>query len=67
MAFKISGRVLAESNMTAAGSMDMDVTIRVDPLNKLKKYRGGYNVTNDHYWSVSTIKAIAPTPSNLIE
>ncbi|KAF8014100.1 hypothetical protein BT93_H0060 [Corymbia citriodora subsp. variegata] len=31
-----------------------DDTVRVDPLNKFKKYRGGYNLTNKHYWS-STI------------
>lgn len=45
----------------------MKETIRVDPLNKLKKYRGGYNVTNDHYWSVSIGTSIDPTPFNLTE
>jgi hypothetical protein len=30
-----------------------DHTIRVDPLDNLKKYRGGFNITNKHYWSVS--------------
>ncbi|URE40238.1 hypothetical protein MUK42_06160 [Musa troglodytarum] len=29
-------------------------THRVDPLNSFKKYKGGYNITNTHYWS-STI------------
>lgn len=29
----------------------MAATVRVDPLNKLKKYRGGYNISNKHYWS----------------
>ncbi|XP_020111465.1 uncharacterized protein LOC109726339 [Ananas comosus] len=29
-------------------------TQRVDPLDDFKKYRGGYNITNKHYWS-STI------------
>ena len=28
-------------------------TIRVDPLDNFKKYRGGFNVTNKHYWSVN--------------
>ncbi|XP_021655631.2 uncharacterized protein LOC110646491 isoform X2 [Hevea brasiliensis] len=31
-----------------------DDTVRVDPLDNFKKYRGGYDVTNKHYWS-STI------------
>ncbi|XP_030536584.1 uncharacterized protein LOC115745269 isoform X2 [Rhodamnia argentea] len=31
-----------------------DNTVRVDPLDNFKKYRGGYNLTNKHYWS-STI------------
>ena len=28
-------------------------TIRADPLDGFKKYRGGFNITNKHYWSVS--------------
>lgn len=47
--------------MTSVGMTYMKETIRADPLNLLKKYRGGYNVTNDHYWSVSIGIAIAPT------
>ncbi|XP_057498355.1 uncharacterized protein LOC130782912 [Actinidia eriantha] len=31
-----------------------DDTVRVDPLDNFKKYRGGYDITNKHYWS-STI------------
>ncbi|KAF5728810.1 hypothetical protein HS088_TW21G00964 [Tripterygium wilfordii] len=31
-----------------------DNTVRVDPLDGFKKYRGGYDITNKHYWS-STI------------
>ncbi|KDP43896.1 hypothetical protein JCGZ_20906 [Jatropha curcas] len=31
-----------------------DDTVRVDPLDSFKKYRGGYDLTNKHYWS-STI------------
>ncbi|XVF37646.1 hypothetical protein REPUB_Repub20aG0027500 [Reevesia pubescens] len=26
-------------------------TVRVDPLDSFKKYRGGYDITNEHYWS----------------
>jgi len=29
-----------------------DNTIRVDPLDHFEKYRGGFNITNKHYWSV---------------
>ncbi|KHN25312.1 hypothetical protein glysoja_010229 [Glycine soja] len=29
-----------------------DNTVRVDPLDHLKKYRGGFDITNKHYWSV---------------
>ncbi|KAJ1424491.1 hypothetical protein SESBI_11685 [Sesbania bispinosa] len=28
-----------------------DNTVRVDPLDNFKKYRGGFNITNKHYWS----------------
>ncbi|KAG4945160.1 hypothetical protein JHK87_041167 [Glycine soja] len=28
-----------------------DNTIRVDPLDHFQKYRGGFNITNKHYWS----------------
>ncbi|CAJ2661036.1 unnamed protein product [Trifolium pratense] len=28
-----------------------DNTIRVDPLDNFKKYRGGFNITNKNYWS----------------
>ncbi|KAG8655428.1 hypothetical protein MANES_04G047800v8 [Manihot esculenta] len=31
-----------------------DDTVRVDPLDNFNKYRGGYDITNKHYWS-STI------------
>lgn len=48
MAFEFSGRTLTQSGVTSE-----DQTVRVDPLNNLKKYRGGYDVTNKHYWSVS--------------
>jgi len=30
-----------------------DNTIRVDPLDHFRKYRGGFNITNKHYWSVN--------------
>ena len=35
-----------------------DNTVRVDPLNHFKMYRGGYNITNKHYWSVSSLSRV---------
>nr|XP_016495410.1 PREDICTED: uncharacterized protein LOC107814495 isoform X1 [Nicotiana tabacum]XP_016495412.1 PREDICTED: uncharacterized protein LOC107814495 isoform X1 [Nicotiana tabacum] len=38
-----------------SGSMQQsDDTVRIDPLDNFKKYRGGYDITEKHYWS-STI------------
>ncbi|XP_051133286.1 uncharacterized protein LOC127252942 [Andrographis paniculata] len=46
------GRLLAEQ------SKDLGDTARVDPLDGLNKYRGGYNITNKHYWSSTTFTSI---------
>ncbi|XP_042026404.1 uncharacterized protein LOC121773581 isoform X1 [Salvia splendens] len=53
-----AGRILTGSNMTSVGTTYMKETVRADPLNLLKKYRGGYNVTNDHYWSSTAFTGI---------
>ncbi|KAJ7947474.1 Transmembrane protein [Quillaja saponaria] len=45
--------LLAISNVSEPMTQSND-TVRVDPLNKFKKYRGGYDITDKHYWS-STI------------
>ncbi|KAK9141198.1 hypothetical protein Scep_010879 [Stephania cephalantha] len=45
------GRNLLERNNVTKRGKDLGDTVRVDPLNKLKKYRGGYDITNKHYWS----------------
>lgn len=29
-----------------------DDTVRIDPLKNFKKYRGGFDITEKHYWSV---------------
>ncbi|XXG62142.1 hypothetical protein AAC387_Pa05g0568 [Persea americana] len=42
------GRILLEGNNA---SRNLAATVRVDPLDKLRKYRGGYNISNKHYWS----------------
>lgn len=32
--------------------------MRIDPLDGLRKYDGGYNITNKHYWSVSYLPSL---------
>ncbi|KAL8479491.1 hypothetical protein ACS0TY_026403 [Phlomoides rotata] len=46
------GRILTE------GVISEDETVRVDPLNNLKKYRGGYDIRNKHYWSSTAFTGI---------
>ncbi|KAG7018418.1 hypothetical protein SDJN02_20286, partial [Cucurbita argyrosperma subsp. argyrosperma] len=48
------GRDLVPRNDGFEAIMEEDDTVRDDPLNHFNKYRGGYNITNKHYWS-STI------------
>ncbi|KAM3750240.1 hypothetical protein ACB098_04G022900 [Castanea mollissima] len=53
----ITGRNLLQTDNVLEESEPIrqsDDTVRVDPLDHFKKYRGGYNITNKHYWS-STI------------
>ncbi|XP_065007861.1 uncharacterized protein LOC135638599 isoform X1 [Musa acuminata AAA Group] len=40
-----------EGNTTGLASTLSARTERVDPLDSFKKYKGGYNITNKHYWS----------------
>ncbi|KAI3980451.1 hypothetical protein MKX01_038623 [Papaver californicum] len=37
---------------------DLGNTVRVDPLNKFKKYRGGFDIKNKHYWSSTLFTGI---------
>ncbi|XP_020106549.1 uncharacterized protein LOC109722814 [Ananas comosus] len=41
-------------NSSASGSVLSARTERIDPLDNFRKYNGGYNITDKHYWS-STI------------
>nr|POE70379.1 hypothetical protein CFP56_52619 [Quercus suber] len=50
----ITGRNLLQTDSVSEPIGQSDDTVRVDPLDHFKKYRGGYNITNKHYWS-STI------------
>ncbi|KAB2622876.1 hypothetical protein D8674_025058 [Pyrus ussuriensis x Pyrus communis] len=51
---QVPGSNLLQANNVSEPLTQSDDTVRVDPLDDLKKYRGGYNITNKHYWS-STI------------
>ncbi|CAI0541110.1 unnamed protein product [Linum tenue] len=37
---------------------DNDGTVRIDPLDKLKKYRGGFDITSKNYWSSTAFTGI---------
>lgn len=50
----VSGRNLLQVDNVSQPMRQSDDTVRVDPLDNFKKYRGGYDITNKHYWS-STI------------
>ncbi|KAF9621844.1 hypothetical protein IFM89_028432 [Coptis chinensis] len=52
------GRILLESNNASNPGKDLADTIRIDPLNKFKKYRGGFDITNKHYWSSTAFTGI---------
>ncbi|KAI4997821.1 hypothetical protein ZWY2020_053163 [Hordeum vulgare] len=44
------GRVLSETGNRSHSELSRR-TRRIDPLDGLRKYEGGYNITNKHYWS----------------
>lgn len=45
--------MLQGNNVSENSMIQRDDTVRIDPLDNLKKYRGGYDITNKHYWSVT--------------
>ncbi|KAB1213248.1 hypothetical protein CJ030_MR5G009657 [Morella rubra] len=49
-----AGRNLLQTDDALEPNNQSDGTVRLDPLDRFKKYRGGYDITNKHYWS-STI------------
>ncbi|GAA0187498.1 hypothetical protein LIER_34786 [Lithospermum erythrorhizon] len=50
---KKPGRILDEQDKTSESltKINDDDTVRTDPLDGFNKYRGGYDITNKHYWS----------------
>ncbi|KAJ4751569.1 envelope glycoprotein B [Rhynchospora pubera] len=49
-----SNRNLIESNSDSSSTVLSVRTERIDPFDHFKEYKGGYNITNSHYWT-STI------------
>ncbi|KAK4357851.1 hypothetical protein RND71_023461 [Anisodus tanguticus] len=47
-------RKLVEIEKVSESTKQSDDTVRIDPLKNFKRYRGGYDITEKHYWS-STI------------
>ncbi|CAA2972951.1 uncharacterized protein LOC111371543 isoform X1 [Olea europaea subsp. europaea] len=53
-----SGRYLAETDNVSEPFKQSDDTVRIDPLENFKKYRGGYDITNKNYWSSTAFTGI---------
>ncbi|XP_075476053.1 uncharacterized protein LOC142517622 isoform X1 [Primulina tabacum] len=55
----VSGRYLAETGGSESSEQPYDHnTVRADPLDHLRKYRGGYDISNKHYWSSTAFTGI---------
>ncbi|CAL5414119.1 unnamed protein product [Camellia sinensis] len=52
------GRSLLQAVNISEPMRQSDDTVRVDPLNHFKKYRGGYDITDKHYWSSAIFTGI---------
>ncbi|KAJ8563371.1 hypothetical protein K7X08_031823 [Anisodus acutangulus] len=42
----------------ASEAKHSDDTVRIDPLDNLKKYRGGFDITNKHYWRSTSFTGV---------
>lgn len=51
--FNFAEKKLVEIENESGSIQQSDDTVRIDPLDNFKKYRGGYDITEKHYWSVS--------------
>ncbi|XP_065868670.1 uncharacterized protein [Euphorbia lathyris] len=57
----IAGQTVLTSHpdlLEISNGTQSDETVRVDPLDNLNKYRGGYDITNKHYWSSTVFTGI---------
>jgi hypothetical protein len=48
----LSGTYVRDVKNVSQPMIRSDDTVRLDPLENFKKYKGGYDVKNKHYWSV---------------
>lgn len=64
LTFTIPGRYLAETDNVSEPFKQSDDTVRIDPLENFKKYRGGYDITNKNYWSVSLYTSLPSSHPN---
>nr|XP_043629382.1 uncharacterized protein LOC122600694 [Erigeron canadensis] len=55
----IHGQPTTTSQQPDESRQISDDTVRRDPLESLRKYRGGYDITNVHYWSSTAYTGIA--------
>lgn len=49
---------LIQANNASEPMRQSDNTVRVDPLDNFNKYRGGFNLTNKHYWSSTVFTGV---------
>ncbi|KAK2641915.1 hypothetical protein Ddye_023678 [Dipteronia dyeriana] len=54
----LSRNSLQTNNVSQAMMRQKDDTVRMDPLENLNKYRGGFDITNKHYWSSTAFTGI---------
>ncbi|RZC93699.1 hypothetical protein C5167_016329 [Papaver somniferum] len=52
------GNLQATIKIATTEVRDLGNTVRVDPLDKFKKYRGGFDIKNKHYWSSTLFTGI---------
>ncbi|KAI3889023.1 hypothetical protein MKX03_012456 [Papaver bracteatum] len=52
------GNLQVTTDIVATEVRDLGNTVRVDPLDKFKKYRGGFDIKNKHYWSSTLFTGI---------
>ncbi|KAI3886551.1 hypothetical protein MKW92_051951 [Papaver armeniacum] len=52
------GNLQATTKIVTTEERDLGNTVRVDPLDKFKKYRGGFDIKNKHYWSSTLFTGI---------
>ncbi|KAK9287657.1 hypothetical protein L1049_016094 [Liquidambar formosana] len=54
----VAGRNLLQIENVSEPIGQSDDTVRVDPLDNFKKYRGGYDITDKHYWSSTVFTGV---------